>query len=275
MDSYICTTCGTQHAPTAQPPARCAICEDERQYVPESGQSWTTMAALRRTHRNSWRRHEPGLFGVGSEPSFAIGQRALLVRHPAGNVLWDCITLIDAATIDLVNGLGGLRAIAISHPHYYSGMVEWSHAFGGIPVHLHEDDREWIMRPDPVIKLWSGSTLTLQDGLTLIRCGGHFRGGTVLHWAAGADNRGAVLTGDIIQLSPDRRSVSFMYSYPNYIPLGAPAVERIVAAVEGFSFDRFYGAWWDRHIDSDAKGVLSRSANRYLAAIQVNTSPRE
>jgi hypothetical protein len=267
MDFYICHTCGTQHAASPQPPARCAICEDERQYVPETGQVWTTLPALRGTRRNSWRRHEPGLLGVGTEPTFAIGQRALLVRQPAGNVLWDCITLIDDATMDLVQALGGLTAIAISHPHYYSGMVEWSHAFGGIPVYLHEDDREWIMRPDAVIRPWSGSTLTIGEGLTLIHCGGHFRGGTVLHWAAGADGKGALLTGDIIQLSPDRRSVSFMFSYPNYIPLGAPEVERIVAAVEPFAFDRFYGAWWDRHIDQDAKGVLTRSAARYLTAI--------
>lgn len=268
MDSYICQTCGTQYTATPQPPAQCPICEDERQYVPETGQSWTTLAALRGSRRNSWRRHEPGLLGVGTEPTFAIGQRALLIRQPGGNVLWDCITLIDEATMDLVTALGGLTAIAISHPHYYSAMVEWSHAFGGIPVYLHEDDREWIMRRDPVITLWSGSTRTIGDGLTLIRCGGHFRGGTVLHWAGGADGKGALLTGDIIQLSPDRRTVSFMYSYPNYMPLGAAGVERIVAAVDGFAFDRFYGAWWDRHIDQDAKGVLTRSATRYLNAIR-------
>src|SRR5690349_7689318 len=128
MNFFICATCGTQYAAAAAAPSRCAICEDERQHVPESGQAWTTLPAMRVRYRNAWRRHEPGLWGIGTEPSFAIAQRALLIRHPSGNVLWDCSTFIDDATIDLVNALGGIAAIAISHPHYYSSMVEWSHA---------------------------------------------------------------------------------------------------------------------------------------------------
>jgi hypothetical protein len=50
------------------------------------------------------------------------------VQSPGGNVLWDCISLIDGATIEAVRKLGGLAAIAISHPHYSSAMVEWSRA---------------------------------------------------------------------------------------------------------------------------------------------------
>lgn len=109
MELYICRTCGTQYAATPEAAARCVICEDERQFVPESGQSWTTLAALRLGHRNAWRRVEPGLWGIGTEPTFAIGQRALLVQHSKGNVLWDCISLIDSATVDLVDALGGCR----------------------------------------------------------------------------------------------------------------------------------------------------------------------
>jgi hypothetical protein len=121
-------------------------------------------------------------------------------------------------------------------------MVEWSRAFGGVPIYLHAADRQWVMRPDEAIVFWEGETSALAEGLTLIRCGGHFEGGTVLHWAGGAGGRGALLTGDIIQVVPDRKHVSFMYSYPNYIPLPASAIERIVKAVEPFSFDRIYGA---------------------------------
>src|SRR6478735_9631375 len=127
--------------------------------------------------------------GIGTVPKFSIGQRALLLRAPDGNILWDCIPFIDAATVEIVKGLGGVAAIAISHPHYYSTMVEWSHAFGAVPIHLHAADRQWIMRPDPCIRLWDGDTLPLASGVTLVRCGGHFAGGTVLHWAAGGEGR--------------------------------------------------------------------------------------
>ena len=118
----------------------------------------------------------------------------------------------------MVEAVGGVSAIAISHPHYYTAMVEWSRAFGGVPVHLHAADRQWVMRPDKAIAFWDGETLKLGEGLMLVRCGGHFEGGTVLHWQGGADGKGAILTGDIIQVVADRKHVSFMYSYPNYVP---------------------------------------------------------
>ena len=162
---------------------------------------------------------------------------------------------------------GGLAAIAISHPHYYTSMVEWSEAFGGVPVWLHEDDQQWVMRADDRVQFWSGEAKPLVDGLTLVRCGGHFDGGTVLHWPAGAGERGALLSGDVIQVTPDLRSVSFMYSYPNYIPLNASAVRRIVAAVEAFEFDRIYGAFRHMTIAEGGMAAVHRSAARYLRAI--------
>jgi glyoxylase-like metal-dependent hydrolase (beta-lactamase superfamily II) len=227
-----------------------------------SGQQWTTLDELRRDHRNRVR-EDLGLIGVGTEPSFAIGQRALLVGSPAGNVLWDCISLIDDATVEAVRNAGGIRAIAISHPHYYSSLVEWSRAFDA-PVLLHEADRRWVMRPDSRIEFWSGETKALWDGMTLIRAGGHFDGGTVLHWPGG----NALLSGDIVQVAQDRRWVTFMYSFPNYIPLSAAKVDRIVAALEQFHFDRIYGAWWDRNVATDGRNALRQSAERYKRAIR-------
>jgi hypothetical protein len=174
MEAFICSACGTQYTPSSIAPRQCVICEEERQYVPPRGQTWTTLAALTAGHFNSYRQYEPGVIGIGTQPQFAIGQRALVVCTPNGNVLWDGIAMLDPATIALINGLGSLKAIALSHPHFYTTMVEWSRAFGGIPIHLHADDHRWIMRPDPAIQLWNGETLKLMPDLTLIRCGGHF-----------------------------------------------------------------------------------------------------
>ena len=266
MPAYICVTCGTQFSPTDETPAHCAICEDERQYVGHNGQQWTTLDDLRTGSHNVFTNEEAHLIGIGAEPKFAIGQRALLVQMPVGNVLWDCISLLDDATVAEVKARGGIKAIAISHPHYYSSMVEWSRAFDA-PVFLHADDCEWVMRPDPAIVFWEGETQVLADGLTLIRCGGHFAGGTVLHWAGGADGRGALLTGDIINVVGDRRYVSFMRSYPNLIPLPASAVRRIVQSVEPYTFDRIYSAWFGSVVATDAEAAVQRSAERYIRAI--------
>jgi hypothetical protein len=266
LTGFICVTCGSQHSPSAQPPAECAICTDERQYVGHGGQRWTTLAELRRERRADIREEEPGLTGIGSTPSFAIGQRALLVETEAGNVLWDCLAPFDEEVAAAVRQRGGIDAIAISHPHFYTTMVEWSRAFEA-PIHLHAADRRWVMRPDAAIDFWDGERLDLFGGLTLLRLGGHFAGGTVLHWAAGAEGRGALLSGDIVQAMADPRWVGFMRSYPNLIPLPATAVEGIVAALEPWPFDRLYAAWFGRVVDSDAAAAVRRSADRYVLAV--------
>ena len=266
MPHFICTACGTQYAETAQAPAQCAICEEERQYVPPRGQTWTTLDALQKSHRNSFVEHEPGILGLASEPHFAIGQRALLVRTPNGNILWDCIANLDAATVTLIEGLGGIDAIAISHPHFYTTMVEWARAFTA-RIHLHAADKNWIMRPDPAVELWDGDTNELWEGVTLIRCGGHFPGGTVLHWAGGAQGKGVVCSGDILTVATDRKWLTFMRSYPNFIPLSAREVEHIGAAMAPFSFETIYGHYFDRVIAADGKKVLEKSVARYIANI--------
>lgn len=262
----ICCTCGVQHHAVAGPPARCFICEDERQYVGWDGQQWTTLEELRRHHVVEVRDEEAGLTGVGMTPSFAIGQRALLVRSPGGNILWDCISLIDDAAVARIQGLGGIAVIAISHPHFYSSMVEWSRAFDA-PVLLSAADRAWVARPDPCIDYWDGDTVQLHDDITLVRCGGHFDGAAVLHWPAGADGRGALLVGDTVMVAQDRRHVSFMRSYPNLIPLPARAVRGIAAALDGFRYDRIWSGWWSKYIARDGEAALRVSVDRYLAAI--------
>jgi len=267
MAGYICVTCGVQYGETEAPPEHCIICEDERQYIGKKGQRWTTPSAMREGYRNHIEAIAPGITGISTEPSFAIGQRALLVQTPKGNVLWDCVSLLDDATLEAVRALGGVSAIAVSHPHLVGAVVDWSRAFDHAPIYWHADNREWATRPDPAYMFWEGKTCALLDGLTLIRCGGHFPGSDVLHWAAGAEGRGALLTGDTIQVAKDSRYVSFMYSYPNMIPLNARTVEHIVEAIEPFDFDRIYGGWWDSIVESDAKAAVRRSAERYVRAI--------
>ena len=266
MPNFICTTCGVQYAESEAPPGSCVICSEERQYIGWQGQQWTTLDALRRGHRSRIEPEGPGITGLGMEPSFGIGQRALHVRS-AGGVIWDCTSLVDEAAVAKVRSLGGARAMAISHPHFYASMVEWSRALGGIPVYLHEADRAWVMRDDPALVYWGGDTLELEPGVTLIHCGGHFAGSTALCWADGADGLGALLTGDTIMVAQDRRTVSFMYSYPNLIPLDAAGVRRIVAAVEPFEFEQIYGGWTGKSVRVAGKTAIRYSARRYLRAI--------
>jgi len=118
-----------------------------------------------------------------------------------------------------------------------------------------------VQRTDSSIHFWNGQTYALDASSTLIRVGGHFPGFQVLH------SGNALFTGDLPQVCPDRRWLSFMYSYPNYLPLSEASVRRIVNALEPFDYARLYGAWPRFVIESDAKAALRRSAGRYLHAL--------
>lgn len=265
MTAFVCRTCGVQYAPSAEPPERCPICEDERQYVGWGGQQWITVEELRANgHTNALREIEPGVHQLATTPQVAIGQRALIVRTPAGAVMWDCVTAVDDASIAAIRELGGLAAIAISHPHFYASMATWSGAFGGCPIYIHAADAAWVQYRTPALVLWEGTQREILPGVTLVNTGGHFEGSQVLHWSGGAGGKGLLFTGDSVAVTMDRRWVSFMYSYPNNIPLPAATVRRIVERLRPFAFERILGGWDGRDVVTAGRESLERSAERYI-----------
>ncbi|MBN8191276.1 hypothetical protein JI667_03860 [Bacillus sp. NTK074B] len=267
MNRYICETCGVQYEHTPQIPERCVICEEERQYVSPSGQAWTTIEKMKeKPFRNKITLEESGLYSVKTIPEFAIGQTAYLIQEEGFNLLWDCISYLDEETISEIARLGGLDAIALSHPHYYSTQVDWAETFD-VPIYIHEDDREWVMRKSDRIVYWSGESLQLHSGLTIHRLGGHFKGGSILHWKEGCGSKGILLTGDIIQVVADRQWVSFMYSYPNLIPLPARKVVQMAKVVKDMKFHRLYNAF-HRVVKENAHERVQKSAERYVKALE-------
>jgi hypothetical protein len=255
----ICATCGVEHA---RAEGVCAICADERQWVPAEGQIWTTLDDLAAAgHETRVRELEPGLLGITADPKVGIGQQAHLVRTPAGSVLWDPIGYVDDAAVSRIGELGDVIAIASSHPHMFGVQLEWSRRLGGVPVLVSAPNMEWVARPDPVIRSWEGRH-ELAPGLELLQLGGHFPGSAVIHWAGGADGRGVLLASDTIQANPDRASVTFMRSFPNRLPLSAAVVERIAAALDGVSFHGLYDNFGNT-VDGEAADAVRRSADRY------------
>lgn len=262
MTVWICRTCAVEQADTADPPDRCAICSDERQYVPPEGQRWTTLPELQEAgHRGRVVEVEPDLTGIGVEPTVGIGQRALLVRTGGGNLLWDPVGYLDDDLVEQVRRLGGVAAVAASHPHMYGSQVEWSHRFGGAPVWVAAADRDWVQREDPVVRSFDDAVEVL-PGIRLVRIGGHFAGSSVARWT-GADGRGVLLTGDTVLCTPDEHWVSFQRSYPNRIPLSAAVVQTVADRLLALEFDRLYDNFGGR-VPADAPGWVRRSAERYV-----------
>ncbi len=265
MSNFICQTCGVQFSATSTPPATCPICEDERQFVPQSGQAWTTQDKLSSQYTNDIKQIATNLYAIKTTPRFAIGQQAYLIQTPEGNILWDCISLLDQQTIGTIKKLGGIRTIAISHPHFYSTMIDWAETFNA-DLFIHQADKAYVMQPSSQIQFWDGGRLELHSEVSLINTRGHFDGATVLHWPQGADGNGALLTGDIIDVAADNRWLSFMYSFPNKIPLSKAKIEAIVQSIDTVSFDKLYGAFGGI-VQEDAKAAVIRSAERYIKAI--------
>lgn len=269
-ENWICVNCGLQHEAGPAVPERCLNCSDERESMTHKADRWTTLEEMAGRFNNVFTSLGDGVTGIVTCPCFGIGPEVFLIKTSFGNVLWDCFAYLDKATVEQIAAAGGLSAIVISHPHMFGSVVDWAHALGGVPIITHEDNRPWMPRNDRFIQWWKGELLRVNPVLTVIRCGGHFPGSSVLHWSEGAGGKGALFTGDTILPVEDRRWVSFMYSYPNLIPISVSGVERIVRVISGLAFDRIYGgpmygSGGGRPIlASGAKEIVLRSAARYI-----------
>jgi hypothetical protein len=263
---WICETCGTQFEPSAAPPGECPVCRDERQYVGWAGQRWIGMEALGRRASVHFEEEE-GITTLSLRPAFAIDQRAFLIPDEGRNLMWECLSLVTSQAIAALESRGGVSCMAISHPHFYASMVEWSDALGGVPIYVHEADRDWVRRSSPRIRFWRGERLELSDDLVLVHLPGHFPGSAGLWWKSGPSPGGSLLPGDALQVDMDRRHVTFMYSYPNAIPLRPSTVRGLQRAVTSLRFDDVFGFTRGRQIIGQGKAAVEQSFARYLAAV--------
>lgn len=262
---WICETCAVETGDLEAPPELCAICDDERQWVPEGGSRWTTLEKLRAAGtRLDVTEVEPDLWGIRADPGVGIAQQMMVIRTPEGTVLFDPVGYIDDEAVDFVRRLGPTLAVAASHPHMYGVQTEWAAALD-VPVLLAERDREWVRRADRVE--FYDARREIAPGLTLHRVGGHFRGQAVLEWTTGNAGQGVLLAADAVFPNPDRRTVSFLRSYPNRIPLSGNVVQRVAGQLEGLHFDRLYNNFGSV-VPTGAKGIIRYSADRHAAWVR-------
>ena len=258
----ICTACGTQFPLDNNTPELCPVCNDDRQYVPETGQTWTDLDDLSNNYSVITKKLNDSLYELKMVPSFAIGQRAFLVLTPGGNILWDCIPLLNEPTIEFIKSKGGLKAIAFSHPHYYTTMNEWADIFD-CPIYIHQNDEKWIMNKGNHVSLWPGIEKELWDDVRIINIGGHFPGSCILHIPF-LSPKGVVLCGDTFYISPSKKHMAAMYSYPNRIPLPLHEVQRIKKQMLLLQFDTMHGFYDFQNIYLDAKEILETSLAKYV-----------
>jgi hypothetical protein len=281
----VCSTCGTQFpTPDRQELKTCFICDDPRQYTPQTGQSFTTLDDVRANHKNTWIPfpNDNDFVSISTTPKFGIGQRAIFVTTPRGNILWDCITLLDDETIDKIKGLGGLKAIVISHPHYYSTHVEWARAFN-CPVYLAAEDKKWTTQSSAhqVLVTETELELTLDgepSGIKVLKLGGHFPGSFVTLY------NGRLLIADTLFTTPaglgswetdalgssrsrptGMNSFAFMWSIPNLIPLPPSELERMWSILKKYEFRSTHGAF----VKTDVEKTEAEMKQRVFESMQI------
>ncbi|KAI1378886.1 beta-lactamase-like protein [Hypoxylon crocopeplum] len=283
----VCTACGTQF-PTAdrQELKTCFICDDPRQFTPPTGQAFTTLDEICSSSKNTWTPvcGDNRFASIVTEPKVGIGQRAILIKTPQGNVLWDCITLIDEETIDKIKGIGGLKAIVISHPHYYTTHVEWARAFN-CPVYLAAEDKQWTTQSSPHQVFVNETELDLQiegvsSGIKVLKLGGHFPGSFVSLY------EGRLLIADTLVTTPSglgswdtdavgaartrpsgMNSYSFMWSIPNMIPLSPDELQRMWSILKRYDFSSSHGAF----LKTDIVKTVPEMKRRVLESMQIQT----
>lgn len=279
-----CTACGTQYPLALR--STCPICEDPRQFVPASGQSWTTLAELQSSRTTSLLRDDEDsrITFIQTEPAFGINQTPILIETHGGSYIWDCATLISPSLIGHLELLKSpLKAMAISHPHFFTTSLTWARALQ-IPLYLCEADREWFQRlpdvkDDDDIR-WFTDEALLGHGVKVIQCGGHFSGSSILHWDRLSEPppsqsdlptkptpvSGIIFTADTIMVQPHQHGFTFPWSVPNLIPLRPKDVVQIQTRLKDVPFHEATSTWPNRFVRLDAKKVLEESVTAHLAA---------
>lgn len=289
----ICTACGTQFdTDNRSILMRCRICDDPRQFVPRTGQAFTSLFELKAQGHKNVRvpfEDDDRFWGITTEPKVAIGQRAILIKTPQGNILWDCITFLDDDTISWINSLGGLAAIVISHPHYYSTHLLWAEVFD-CPVYLAWEDKGWLNRLDRLGKARTFIEGTEEEievhgektGVLAIKLGGHFPGSLVVL------AHGRLLIADTLVTTPaglgdwskgpdgrkDGRpegmnSYVFMWSIPNMIPLSPDVIENMWKILKKYEFHSTHGAFTGTDVWDGRLGSESSAKQRVLESMKI------
>ncbi|KAK3636440.1 hypothetical protein LTR56_014227 [Elasticomyces elasticus] len=277
-DLLICVACGTQFDEPANKPLKaCRICDDPRQFVPPTGQAWTSLGQMRGQYSNKFKQvdsdWEGRMWSIVTEPKFAIGQRCVLIESDDGNVLWDCITYLDEETVDFIKQKGGLEAIVISHPHYYTTHLDWAKTFD-CPVYIAHDDQEWLNRDDKEGRrvFINGSSEHIVGDAIAIKVGGHFPGSLVLLW-----NKKLLIADSFVTTPsalyhtdrlPGTTSYAFMWAVPNMIPLPPTELHKMWKAIKPYEFDSTHGAFVGQEVQEVQDGKVKR---RVLESMKIQT----
>ncbi|KAF7196741.1 hypothetical protein HII31_02111 [Pseudocercospora fuligena] len=272
----VCSTCGTQYDTLLDDSTMsCRMCNEPRQFLPPIGQAWTSLADMQGHYKNQIKQDELDgrIWSIFTQPQFAIGQRAVFLETDEGNILWDCVSFLDQDTIDFIRSRGGLRAIAISHPHFYTTHLAWAKEFD-CPVYLTGTEKAYLNRIDEGEQriFVDQEVHEILPGVNMIRLGGHFPGSSVLHYdntvvcsllcqqveETSTNAYSSLLGSAILTCSQSGLNLSnhtkehqvffFHYAQPNFIPLGPTGMHSMWKRLSKWDFHTLHSLFYGAHV---------------------------
>ncbi|EPQ52683.1 hypothetical protein GLOTRDRAFT_46948 [Gloeophyllum trabeum ATCC 11539] len=285
-DRSICATCAAQYTASSLRPYRigeegtgdgCPICLDERQYVAPTGQAWTSWRELDGKHATRLEPdgRDPRIVRILTEPKAgAIGQTPFIIPSLDGSLIWDCSPYLSPSGVESILSLTSsskpLLGMAISHPHFFCSSVTWARKLG-CKVYICATDKEWFMRKDSFVDEYYRKNVGIPLTVECIFSPGHFPGSCVLHWDRSMEQSesslpqtGVIFCSDTCKIAVDRRRMTFMWSYPNYIPLPPKDVQKIWQSLRPFQFGDIYSAWPGEIAFGNGKEKVLNSARRFI-----------
>ena len=260
MPHYVCENCGFWQRYFAPGPPDCPVCRDYRHPLPPTGWQFSTPADVGGRLTVQWAEVLPGIWQFWNEPQVGIGSRGyLIVDAEHGNVAFEGAGYYNAAALNFIRSLGGIRYLSASHCHVFGALWQLVEAF--MP--------EVVMQQDelPFCQAFRMSwpyedRAELHPGAVLYHTGRHTPGHAVLH----LPQRRLLCCGDALKFKLNEEGhathISTHRAYDAHIPLSHGDVRHYQSVLLPLDFDGVLTPW-----EPVARGGKAAAAQLFAAQL--------
>jgi thiazole/oxazole-forming peptide maturase SagD family component len=241
MPHYVCENCGFWQRYFAPGPPDCPVCCDYRHPLPPAGWQFSTPAEVGARLTTQWAEVLPGIWQFWNEPTVGIGPRGYLILDAEhGNVAFEGAGYYDAAALEFIGTLGGIRYLSASHCHVFGALWQLVEAFG--PEVVMQQDELPFCQAFRVSWPYEDRA-ELHPGAVLYHTGRHTPGHAVLHLPA----RQLLCCGDALKFKLDGLGhpthISTHRAYDAHIPLSHGDARHYQRVLLPLDFDGVLTPW--------------------------------
>ena len=260
MPHYVCENCGFWQRYFAPGPPDCPVCRDYRHPLPPTGWQFSTPADVGGRLTVQWAEVLPGIWQFWNEPQVGIGSRGyLIVDAEHGNVAFEGAGYYNAAALNFIRSLGGIRYLSASHCHVFGALWQLVEAF--MPEVVMQQDELPFCQAFRVSWPYEDRA-ELHPGAVLYHTGRHTPGHAVLH----LPQRRLLCCGDALKFKLNEEGhathISTHRAYDAHIPLSHGDVRHYQSVLLPLDFDGVLTPW-----EPVARGGKTAAAQLFAAQL--------